>query len=230
MRLSIGVSALNWRYALGELILIIAGVFVALAASDWQKNRDARRTEIQTLHEIRRALTDDIDALSRLAEHSRKSEEQLREILKRLDSAETGTDDIGRQFGMLYCLNRPLLNNAVYESLKYTSLLQINSDPLRAKIAQLYEVSYRRVKQELDSERFIVWEVVGPYVREYFHDVRPCQSATPLDLAQLGHDQYFRNMVELFLNGQTMIYGPTWHAAIEYIRQLLLAIDAELEN
>jgi hypothetical protein len=229
MRLSIGVSALNWRNALGELILIIAGVLIALAASDWQKNRDARRTEIQSLHEIRRALTDDIDALSRLAEHSRKSEGQLTEILQMLDSAEPPTEDIGRQFGMLYCISRPLLNNAVYESLKSTSLLQISSDTLRAHIAQLYEVSYRRVEQELDSERFVVWEVVGPYVREYFHDVRPCQSATPLDLTALKHDQYFRNMVELRLNGQTIIYGPTWNAAIEDIRTLLLAIDAELE-
>ena len=230
MRLSIGTSALNWRYALGELVLIVAGVFIALAASDWQKNRDARRTEIQTLHEIRRALADDIDALSKLAEHSRKSEEQLREILKNLDSSDPATDDIGKQFGMLFCLNRPLLNNAVYESLKSTSLLQINSDSLRAQIAQLYEVSYRRVEQELESERFVVWEVVGPYVREFFHDVRPCQSAVPLDLEQLRHNQYFRNMVELRLNGQTIIYGPTWLAAIEDIRQLLLAIDSELET
>jgi len=229
MRRSIGVSALNWRSALGELILIVVGVFIALAASDWQKNRDARRTEIQSLHEMRRALTDDIDALSRLAEHGRKSEVQFREILKQLDSTDPPADDIGRQFGMLYCINRPLLNNAVYESLKSTSLLQIKSEMLRAQIAQLYEVTYRRVEQELDSERFVVWEVVGPYVREYFHDVRPCQSATPLDFTQLRHDQYFRNMVELRLNGQTIIYGPTWLAAIEDIRQLMLAIATELE-
>jgi len=230
MRLRIGVSAMNWRYALGELVLIVAGVFIALAASDWQKNRDAHRTEIQTLHEIRRALTEDIDALSRLAEHSRKSEAQFREILKELDSAESATDDIGQRFGMLYCLNRPLMNNAVYESLKSTSLLQIKNEMLRAQIAQLYEVTYRRVGQELDSERFIVWEVIGPYVREYFQDVKPCQSATPLDLAQLRHDQYFRNMVELRLNGQTIIYGPIWLAAIKDIRELLLAITTELEE
>ena len=53
MGLSKVVTAKNLRYAVGELILIVIGILVALAISDWNEKRLQRQEELQLLAEIR---------------------------------------------------------------------------------------------------------------------------------------------------------------------------------
>ena len=43
------VSAPNWRYALGELLLIVVGVTIALAATTWYEKRQERRVAKELL-------------------------------------------------------------------------------------------------------------------------------------------------------------------------------------
>jgi hypothetical protein len=46
MRVSRLVSAPNWRYAIGEILLIVVDVSIALAASSWYEGRLERRNEV----------------------------------------------------------------------------------------------------------------------------------------------------------------------------------------
>ena len=228
MRLFRNTGAVNWKYAFGELSLITIGVFIALAASDWQKNRDARQTEIAILSEMHRSLLDDVRALNQLIEHSTRNHDQSKALLDLMNSDAEYSSEFDEYFGTLYCLSRLQLNNAVYESLKSNNLFLISNESLRSKIAHVYEVRYRTVVQEMDSERNIVWERVGPYMYANFRNVRPCETAIPLDYQQLKSDQLFRNLVELRLNGQAIIYGPVWSAAIADVRNLIEDISVEL--
>jgi hypothetical protein len=49
MRVSRLVSAPNWRYAVGEVVLIVVGVTIGLAASSWYEGRQERRDELLVL-------------------------------------------------------------------------------------------------------------------------------------------------------------------------------------
>jgi hypothetical protein len=40
MRITKALNAATWRYAVGEVLLIIVGVSIALAATSWYENRD----------------------------------------------------------------------------------------------------------------------------------------------------------------------------------------------
>ena len=57
------VTALNWRYALGELVLIVLGILIALAISDWNDRRIQQAQERALLGEVRTALRADLAEL-----------------------------------------------------------------------------------------------------------------------------------------------------------------------
>ena len=43
MRIPMSVGNMNWRYAVGEVLLIIIGVTVALAGTAWYEDKQKRR-------------------------------------------------------------------------------------------------------------------------------------------------------------------------------------------
>ena len=61
MRVGQSVGSGGWKYAAGEFLLIVAGVLVALAASDWQNRRADRQTELNILGELHTALSSDFE-------------------------------------------------------------------------------------------------------------------------------------------------------------------------
>lgn len=41
---------LDWRYAIGELVIVVAGVLIALAADGWSGRQQDRVLELRYLH------------------------------------------------------------------------------------------------------------------------------------------------------------------------------------
>ncbi len=64
MRVSRLVSASNWRYAIGEVVLIVVGVSIALAASSWYENRQLRGDEFAVLAELQTTLREDLNSIT----------------------------------------------------------------------------------------------------------------------------------------------------------------------
>ena len=64
MRVSRLASAPNWRYAVGEVVLIVVGVSIALAATSRYEGRQERRDEILVLQQLRRTLSEDLQDMN----------------------------------------------------------------------------------------------------------------------------------------------------------------------
>jgi len=60
-RLGALTNSMNWRYALGEVVLIVVGVSIALAGNAWYENLELRDDEVAILTELLDALELDID-------------------------------------------------------------------------------------------------------------------------------------------------------------------------
>ena len=66
MRVSRLVSAPNWHYAVGEIVLIVVGVTVALAATSWYEGQQEQRDEIVVLQQLRQTLSEDLQEIGDL--------------------------------------------------------------------------------------------------------------------------------------------------------------------
>ncbi len=61
MRAARFFNATNWKYALGEVLLIVVGITIALAANSWYEDWQERRDERQVLQQLQQALEIDLD-------------------------------------------------------------------------------------------------------------------------------------------------------------------------
>jgi hypothetical protein len=221
-----GVSVL--RRAVGEVTMIVIGVLIALAASDWQQRRLERTTELDMLRELSTQLEEDLVVLEGLLARYVNIENRVGTLLTVLRSDAPYADSLDLYFGTLYGMDGTPLNTSGYESLKSQGLGLIEDDALRSHIARVYETSYTRARGAIDDERSTVLDLLRPYFLMHFRDLRFNESATPLDYDLISNDPEFLNLADYRLQNLTQNGIPLMRGAIPEIRALKVAIDQAL--
>lgn len=56
---------INWRYAIGEIIIVIIGISIAFALNNWAENNQARKVEKLYLRNLEKDLSNDLDSLNK---------------------------------------------------------------------------------------------------------------------------------------------------------------------
>ena len=222
------LQPVNWKYALGELTLIVVGVVIALAISNWNERRHDRVAEERMLHEFSVALALDIrdfdDALELLQRH----DSALTHVIDRLPGRLTLADSI-QLGGAYWAAGHPLQRTAPYESLK-SGRITLSNDTLWFRIVNLYEGRYASVELARENARQTVLEVLRPYFLTHFTRLRAGRSAVPIDLEFVSNDHYFANILSYrrsVVRGN-LIEGYT--EARDEAVQLRVAIEAEIRK
>lgn len=218
----------TYRRAVGEVVMIVVGVLIALAASDWQQGRSERRTELDVLGELRTALSQDLQDIENQVIRYERIDHRVSTLLEIIHSGAPYADSLDAYFGALYGVEFPRLNRAGYESLKSSGLDLISDDALRSQIARVYEQSYVRLDDAHDSERMVILDLLRPYVLVHFKDLRFNVSATPLDYDFVSTDQEFLNLVDYRLQLVRQNHMGNFDEALPEIRRLVAALDEAL--
>ena len=148
-----------FKYAIGEIVLVVIGILIALSINNWNERNKQIKVEIKILKELELALASDIRNL-KFNVRSYKNVKRALEIIKEQLLLETPTND-----SLQYAFSKSLFNNSVapnigaYETLKAKGIDIISNDSLRMQIIDVYEMSYKyyqdRAKNELLPESFI---------------------------------------------------------------------------
>ena len=221
---------LNWRAAAGEVVLIVLGILIAMAASDWQNRRAARQTELAALRELHTALSEDLATLEAALSRYEDLDASVTSLLSHLRSGAPYSDSLDARFGSVYGFRSLDLNRAGYESLKSRGLDLISEDSLRSRIAGVYERAYPRVQGAAQLEEDVVLGLLRPYFLAHFTELRFGSSATPVDYRALVIDAAFLNLVDYRLQTIRQNHIPRIEHATTEIRALLASISAELER
>ena len=228
MRVGRLVGSGGWKYAAGEVLLIVVGILIAIAVSDWQTRRADRQTELTILGELHTTLTADFELLESRLERLRRIETRVGVLLSHLQSGAPYSDSLDAYFGTVYGVTTTELNTAAYESLKSQGLGLISDEGLRSHVARVYEQSYRRVEWTGDLESDVVLGLLRPYFLLHFRDLRFSQSATPLDFQALLSDIEFLNLVAYRLQTVRQSHIPAFERAISEVGALIEEIAFEL--
>jgi hypothetical protein len=73
-------------YAIGEIILVVIGILIALQINTWNKNKQLRLAELETLSEIQVALTQDVSVLSSNLKKLESKVMDSRELLMHIEN------------------------------------------------------------------------------------------------------------------------------------------------
>ena len=232
------VSAPNWRYAVSEIVLIVVGVTIALAATSWYEGRQERRDELLVLQQLRQTLSEDLKDINMTWEMTRQRERNITALVNHLESDSPYTAELGVKFQSLLGWRIVRIKTAPFEALKVQSYKVISNSKLREKLISFYEDHYGRLEYNLNLDRDFAIEKVQPYFFKNFvmrvaasNDVDGgAQDWVPKDYDKIKAEGYIANLcrfrADLLRRFALRQYDNTTAA----IHEILDEIDQELAN
>lgn len=188
------VRAANWRYAIAELALIVAGVSIALFATSWYDNRQERIEEREILAQLKQALTADLELVTSNFDDLNQSQVEIDQLISAIEARSPFTNKIEQQLRAVVRWRGLTLRTAPYEALKNRGLELVSDTGLRTRIVELYEYEYPRIFGPNENDRAFSNDAVAPYLRRNFLQDDE-MGWTPHDWESVLDDPYFLNLM-----------------------------------
>lgn len=134
-------------YAIGEIVLVVIGILIALQISNWNENRKQREFEVIMLTEIQSALESDIDYFNRLEIRLQELDSSVNKFLKLVHEKATFVDSLYKEEGSSrwYYLRNGInlqFNSGPYEALKSSGIDKVSSTNLRNSLVDFYDFRF----------------------------------------------------------------------------------------
>ena len=236
------------KYAIGEIVLVVIGILIALQINNWNELNKERASEKIILNEIRDNLKFDLkDFESNIANLQNKAISS-KSILKILESNSDYNDSIGYFF--FYLKTYPHFSNKSngYNLLQSKGLDIIQNDSIRKSITDLYEDRYQYLKtyekERIDYNNSLE-NKVSPYygTRTLPNDKLPNELIIKGSVKTLLEFGFFRNIKnydllkkDFELHGiikdietWATILGATHNSVKNDVLELIKQIETELE-
>ena len=155
------------KYAIGEIILVVIGILIALQINNWHQGELRLKQEKILLTQLRLELLDIYgDVFSDLASLN-ESEKSHFKVLDYLKSDLPFNDSMCLDFYLLKLDQYIYPNKAVYDKIKEIGLDIISKDSIRINVQKLYENIFPRISKSNSYTRDIS-EYLDPYYVEHF--------------------------------------------------------------
>ena len=220
--LSEGKSAKYFKYALGEIILVVIGILIAVQINNQNEIRKNNTIESKLLKEISIGLNQDLsDITLNMSGHKAglKACDYWRKIVtnKKVD-----TDSIAYYYHYLTRDFISIQNISGYQSLKSRGLELVTNESLRIEIIKLYEQDYssmHKLEEEYQELQFQenyfkeINQIISPHLKFDDDDGDIASISFPLDITE---------------NEQKMMLSFLWK--IKKNRQFVLNVYVDIEQ
>lgn len=216
-------------YAIGEIILVVIGILIALQINNWNESKQRSKQETKILLELRTNLRKDSTDNVINAQWYKRVEKSAQIINKALEKKTPWNDSLANHFGNLYTHGISTYNTSAFENLKSIGFDLISNDSIRIELTNLYAISYELVKKTeeefaKDNHNQMVLPILTSRLKmeRWFH-------AIPHNYEALMDDLIFQETVRF--RGVTMGYvGGNTRDANKRVVRLINMIEKELKN
>ena len=225
------------KYAIGEIMLVVIGILIALQINNWNESRKERVLEKKVLIELKKSLENNCnemvqDSLRRV-NWNRSSDI----IISILNDKTDYNDSLNIHFHNARLPGTNLsLSTAGYENLKNVGFHIISSDDLRNSIVELFEISQKNLLEEMEyfesfqTNRQIQIDRLFSYEENKFESDNPFSvPLSPHNYNTLADDTVYLAMIKS-VKVQRNIIGTMLIRNLKESQKVLKMIDTELEK
>ncbi|QGY44760.1 hypothetical protein GM418_14110 [Maribellus comscasis] len=140
------------RYAIGEILLVVLGILIALQINNWNEKRKIRNYEQKIITDILQTIESDLGIYQMLFDRLDVMEFGVSNLYRLIGKNESSIDSIQKYLPYLAIGIRYGYDSGAYESLKSVGLDKITNDSIRVGLARLYDFSYPRTDVLIEND------------------------------------------------------------------------------
>ncbi|GMN10040.1 hypothetical protein MTsPCn9_15450 [Croceitalea sp. MTPC9] len=216
-------------YAIGEIILVVIGILIALQINNWNEQRKAKEIEKEILTQFKEDLKGDITSIEDVEYWMQKVIASSKIVVSHLKEKKSWHDSLAIHFDLWNDFEQLSLNSAGITNLKSRGVELLTNQSLRNQIINLYDQTYYYIQKSND---FFREDHVHMTYKKYLEHIEPIkwrESAIPSDYQKLLEDKEFINHVQWIRNAAE--YDSEYHiSAINEIKKVIKEIDKELNS
>jgi len=230
-----GKTSRYFKYAIGEIVLVVIGILIALQINTWNENRKLKQVEIKALREIQKGFQADTADLSINVDALRGVYVSSQLILKELDSSRPYHDSLSRHFAKALQVTRLISNDGPYEVLKSKGLDLVSNDSIRQRIVDIYDGRYEAIRTWEQgffiSDRYIQQECIDLFdivqTFDFGRDGLREAKMVPHDFEALKTNERYKTMTRTF-GAQSKLLLMYSIRVKRQLEELLSSIEHEL--
>ncbi len=238
-----GKTARYFKYAIGEILLVVIGILIALQLNNWNERRKLEIEEIKMLKNLQLNLQADIESFENAKTVHSTTAKSIDRIFNFFEKDMAYDDSLKYDFHRTTRLWTPQINDSVYQALKSQGLDLIYNDTLSKNIIVYYSYSSTSYQQAIHDYRTIIMESNKEIISERFDSLwngdyttyRKTQKyedfngyMVPIDYEALKHDRKYRFYLSGLKNQLYWFIERSIDRASKMAKQLNQDIEDEL--
>jgi hypothetical protein len=225
------------KYAIGEIILVVIGILIALSINNWNENRKQRLIEIETLTQLKKDFLKNVNDLKFNMRMQHQGINSATVLLEHMSTNLPYNDTLSSHFANAFLWTKFVVNTGAYQNLKSRGVELISNTELRDLILIIYE---KELNWNASYEAIIIEEsetMRNNHGHEFFSELMVADlnqkgllpgKAKVLDYEKLRVNNKFIFYLNAFLNDSKFHLESNTKGYIEIHMKALKMIDDEL--
>ena len=211
-------------YAIGEIILVVIGILIALQINNWNEKRKVDGEILKILTEIRSNLITDSLSIQEIYQLKVEDVNIQYSLINKLENGNIPYDSIDFHLGRVMLARRIVLVDNGYQLMKELGLELLNNQELRNKLTSYYTNYVKKIYDDTGDDDYEFRTVFLSYTRNYFLDYNWGNQGVPADYEHLKSDRFFLTTLKINLKNEESTLGALLNGSRE-IQGLIPMLD-----
>ncbi len=217
-----------FKYAIGEIFLVVVGILIALQINNWNESRKIQAQGNKILFSIHSDLENCKRELETGAKSSIVLSNRLKKIGMYIEDDLPYDSELDSAFSTLSNWFSPYFSYTSYETLKAKGVNLIQNEDLRENLVLMYERNFPYITDDYDQFLWIYAQNVAlPLANKHIEKKLIDGLAQPNDFEKLKGNIEFRNMLAYLIHRHENAYNMYTHYG-KSVDTLLVDIEKEL--
>jgi len=197
------------KYAIGEIVLVVFGILIALQINNWNEQRKLKKVELNLLYELQDVLEGGVDGelkfqLSQI-ESNKISKASCEYLIYHFENNLPYNDSLKFHFANAHSRYIALVRDQAYQNAKNYGFGFIKNDTLKEQLIRTYETNTKWLLELNTRNNLYENNTVIPLLTELFENVRmedyeEDKWMIPIDYEALKSNMKYRNILKTTLS------------------------------
>ena len=233
-----GKTTKYFKYAIGEIVLVVIGILIALQINNWNQNRILENQELDILKALVIGLKKDNEDLKFNAKSLTTSLASANTIIKAIEIDEPYRVSIADYFGIAMFPVQFVYSTSAFETLKSKGIDLIKNNDVRNNIIEVYDSRYNffitQEKKNVEELYRGLEDVFSSRFEESFkidlNEPNYKPQLKPLDFENLKNHQEFLYYFKSFKNRTEIVLKYHYASLIKKVNELINQLNQEIKR